>query len=127
MTSHKKTKEEMIVIAYELQDALIAELHKKPCRIITNKDFSVIRISWGQNYEKKDWHNQEKIDAIIEEFKKKYSIHIREIGQEEDTYSSVWLTKAENDPHKDEKNESGKNRKLPGAPKIKKTPTKRGF
>jgi len=94
------TKEKMIEIAYELQKALIEALGKKPWRITTNKEFSLLRIGWGAGYERRDWYDAKKVEAIIEEFSQEYNLHIYEITQEEDSRTSIWLTKAENDPER---------------------------
>lgn len=94
------TKDEMIKIAYELQDAITAAIGKRPVRITTNRELTILRIVWGPNFEKKDWHDHKIMDAIIESFKRRTKIHIHEISIEEDSRTAVYLTKAANDPSK---------------------------
>lgn len=100
MCAAKRTKDEMIAIAYELQNEIVAALGKRPVRITTNREFSILRLAWGPGYEKRDWYDPGKVAMILESFKAKYHIHINEISQEDDSRTAVWLTKAEHDPEK---------------------------
>jgi hypothetical protein len=98
--SKKRTFEEMVKLAYDLQNAIIAVCGKRPLRITTNKDFKLIRIVWTHSYEKKDWYDGVSIRIVIDAFMDKHKIHIREISKDQDKESAVWLTKSSTDPSK---------------------------
>jgi len=90
----KKTKEEMIELAYKIQEAIMKLTKgKRPWKITTNREFSVIRILWNQGYEKRDWHNNTEISILLKSFEEKYKIHIYETTKDKDKHTSVWLTK----------------------------------
>lgn len=93
MSAKKFTKEEMIEIAYTIQDEIINALNKRPWKITTNREFTVIRIVWVRDYEKREWYDHSKVEEIIEKYIDKYGIYIREITKERDKKTSVWLTK----------------------------------
>ncbi len=93
MAAKKFTKEEMTDIAYMIQDEIITELKKRPWKITTNREFTIIRIVWDLGYEKREWYNQSKVDEIIKKYIEKYGIHIHEITKDRDKPTSIWLTK----------------------------------
>jgi len=96
----KRSFDEMVELAYNLQNAILALCGKRPLRITTNKDFKLLRIVWPQSYERKEWYNAIAIKILIEAFIDKHNIHIREIPVEDDKESAVWLTKKTTDPVK---------------------------
>lgn len=55
--SIKRTREEMVELAYDLQNSIIALCGKRPVRIETNKDHQLFRVVWGHSYERKDWYD----------------------------------------------------------------------
>ena len=88
----KRTKDEMKVIARELELALFQACGKKPFRITTNFEFTVMRIIWCKHFEKMPWYDHEPIQNVIAEFIQKYKIHIHEIERDKDPRAQ-WLTK----------------------------------
>ena len=95
----KRTREEMIEIAYKLQNSIMAVTgNKRPLRITTNREHTIIRIVWMRDYERKEWYVADGVRIVIEAFKQKYSIHIHEITKERDKRSAVWLTKRGTSP-----------------------------
>lgn len=90
----KLTREEMTDIAYELQDSIMAVSgNKRPIRITTNREHSIIRIVWMRDYERKEWYAAKEVQAVIDSFIEKYGIHIYEITKDRDKRTAVWLTK----------------------------------
>ncbi len=100
MPAKKRTKEEMIKLAYDLQNAIIALCGKRPLRITTNKDFKLLRVVWMDSYERKEWYNGTVMRILLDAFMDKNSIHVREITVGQDKASAVWLTKSSTDPAK---------------------------
>jgi len=100
MSKKKRTREEMVELAYDLQNAIIALCKKRPVRIETNKDHQLFRIVWGHSYERKDWYNATAMKILIEAFGQKHNIHIREISLEQSKPHAIYLTKKELDPEK---------------------------
>ncbi len=98
--SKKRTFEEMVKLAYDLQNAIIALCGKRPLRITTNKDFKLLRVVWAQSYERKDWYDGVSMGILIDAFMDKHKIHVREISKDQDKESAVWLTKSSTDPVK---------------------------
>ena len=98
--TEKRTKEEMISLAYDLQNAITAFCGHRPLRITTNKDFKLLRVVWMRDYERKEWYNGVGMKILLSAFSDKHHIPVREITAEESKESAVWLTKAENDPAK---------------------------
>ena len=98
--AEKRTKEEMITLAYDLQNAIVAFCGHRPLRITTNKDLKLLRVVWMRDYERKDWYNGVGMKILLAAFSDKHHIPVREISNEESKESAVWLTKAENDPAK---------------------------
>ena len=94
----KRTKDEMIELAYSLQNAIKALCGKRPVRIETNKDFKLLRVVWGRDYERKDWYDGAAMGILLEAFGMKHGIFIRQIAVEQSKYSAVYLTKASTDP-----------------------------
>lgn len=105
MTAKKRTMEEMITLAYDLQNAIIALCGKRPLRITTNKDFKLLRILWMKDYERKEWYSGVAMKILIQAFSDKHGIHIREITPESDSHTSVYLTKTSTDPEKTGQNQ----------------------
>ena len=89
----KKTRDEMVELAYNLQEALIAITKKRPTRITTNREHSILRIVWADSYETRDWYNAEGVQIVIEAFIQKHGIHINEIVKSRAKKSHIWLTK----------------------------------
>lgn len=100
MADKKRSMDEMIKLAYDLQNAIIALCGKRPLRITTNKDFKLLRILWMKDYERKEWYDGIAMKILIQAFSDKYGIHVREITPEQDNYSAVYLTKTATDPEK---------------------------
>jgi hypothetical protein len=98
--AEKRSKEEMISLAYDLQNAIVAFCGHRPLRITTNKDFKLLRVVWMQGYERKEWYNGVGMKILLAAFSDKHHIQVCEITAEESKESAVWLTKAENDPAK---------------------------
>ena len=98
--AEKRTKEEMISLAYDLQNAIVAFCGHRPLRITTNKDFKLLRVVWMRDYERKDWYNGVGMKILLSAFSDKHHIQVREITVEESKESAVYLTKLENDPAK---------------------------
>ena len=94
----KKTREEMIELAYNLQEAIIAITKKRPTRITTNREHSILRVVWADSYEKREWYNGEGVRIVIEAFIQKYGIHINEIAKSREKKRHIWLTKRANAP-----------------------------
>ncbi len=100
MSGKKRTREEMIELAYDLQNSIKALCGKRPVRIETNKDHKLLRVVWGRDYERKDWYDGAAMGILLEAFGMKHGIHIRQIAVEQSKYSAVYLTKASTDPDK---------------------------
>lgn len=100
MASTKRNIEEMITLAYDLQNAVIALCGKRPLRITTNKDHKLLRIVWMKSYEKKEWYEAVAMKILIQAFIDKHDIHVREITADECNDSAVYLTKKSTDPEK---------------------------
>jgi hypothetical protein len=98
--SGKRTFDDMVKLAYDLQNAIIALCGKRPLRITTNKDFKLLRVVWAQSFERKDWYDGVSMKILIDAFMDKHDIHVREITVEQDKESAVWLTKKTTDPVK---------------------------
>ena len=98
--SMKRTREEMVELAYDLQNAIKALCGKRPVRIETNKDHQLFRVVWGHRYERKDWYDASAMRILIEAFGAKHNIHIREISLEQSKPHAIYLTKKELDPEK---------------------------
>jgi len=98
--SIKKTREEMIALAYDLQKAVTALCSKRPLRITTNKDHKLLRIVWMKDYEKKEWYNAVGMKILITAFMDKYGIHVKEITSDQCNDSAVYLTKKSTDPER---------------------------
>jgi hypothetical protein len=96
----KRTREEMVELAYSLQNAIKALCGKRPVRIETNKDHKLLRVVWGRDYERKDWYDGAAMGILIDAFGSKHGIHIRQIAVEQSKHSAVYLTKASTDPDK---------------------------
>lgn len=96
----KRSREEMIELAYTLQDAIKALCGKRPVRIETNKDHKLLRVVWGRDYERKEWYDGAAMGILLEAFGMKYGLYIREIPVEQSKHSAVYLTKASTDPDK---------------------------
>ncbi len=94
----KVSRETIVAIAYDLQNALTEITHKRPIRITTNREHSILRVVWPDKYEKKEWYNVTGVRIVLEAFEHKYGIHIRELAKSQEKKSAVWLTKKENDP-----------------------------
>jgi hypothetical protein len=97
---NKKTRDEMIELAYDLQNAVTALCSKRPLRITTNKDHKLLRIVWMKGYEKKEWYNAAGMKILTAAFTDKYGIQIREITVDECNDSAVYLTKKTTDPER---------------------------
>ena len=95
---NKKTREEMIEIAYNLQNAIIEITKKRPVRITTNREHSILRLVWADGYETRDWYNGAAVRIVIEAFIQKHGIHINEIAKSREKKSHIWLTKRINAP-----------------------------
>jgi len=98
--SKKRTREEMIELAYDLQNSIIALCGKRPLRIETNKDHKLFRVVWGHSYERKDWYDGAAMRILIEAFGVKHNIHIREISIEQSKPHAIYLTTRLVDPEK---------------------------
>lgn len=91
----KHTKEEMISLAFSLQEAVVALCGRRPLRITTNKDFKVLRIVWMKDFERKEWYQNVGMKILISAFTDKHGIPIREVTAEDDSRTAVYLTKEE--------------------------------
>jgi hypothetical protein len=100
LKSEKRTFEEMVELAYSLQEAVTALCGRRPLRITTNKDYKLLRIVWMRDFEKKEWYDGVSMKILIQAFMDKHGIHIREIPIEESKESAVYLTKKDTDPAK---------------------------
>ncbi|HNW81739.1 MAG TPA: hypothetical protein PKG52_02495 [bacterium] len=100
MAGKKRSMDEMIQLAYDLQNAIIALCGKRPLRITTNKDFKLLRILWMRDFERKGWYDGVAMKILIQAFSDKHGIPVREITPEQDNYSAVYLTKTSTDPEK---------------------------
>jgi len=98
--SNKKTREEMIELAYALQNAVTVLCSKRPLRITTNKDNSILRIVWMKGYEKKEWYNAAGMKILTAAFTDKHGIYVKEITVDECNHSAVYLTKKSTDPER---------------------------
>jgi len=101
MAAQKKSREEMIALAYDLQNAVIAVCGRRPLRITTNKDHKLLRIVWMESYERKEWYNAIAMKILIQAFTDKHKIHVKEITVDECNDSAVYLTKKTTDPERD--------------------------
>ena len=100
MSGRKRTMDEMIGLAYDLQNAIIAICGRRPLRITTNKDFKLLRVMWMKDYERKEWYNGIAMKILLQAFYDKHGIYVREITSESDSHTSVYLTKTSTDPEK---------------------------
>lgn len=100
MAGKKRTREEMIELAYDIQNAVTALCGKRPLRITTNKDHSVLRIVWMRDYERKEWYSGVAMKILIQAFTDKHKIHVKEITVDECNDSAVYLTKKSTDPER---------------------------
>lgn len=90
----KKSKDEMIKMAYELQDAIQAVCEgRRPWHITTNREHTIIRVLWAEGYEKRRWYHAKDVEEVIDDFIEKYGIHTYETTRSKDKKTSVWLTK----------------------------------
>jgi len=98
---NKKPREEMIALAYELQNEIMEATNgRRPWKITTNREHTVLRVVWQYGYEKREWYDGPSVNRIIEAFSEKCGINVHETTKDREKHTSVWLTKRENDPKK---------------------------